>query len=210
MTVKIVIANEMDLILEGIKTVLREHGIFQVMGACQLLSDLLGLLADTSPDVILLDDKIEPELDVLALIEQVKRAAPISRLIVMGNLPDGLIVQEVLTCGAAGYLYKSDPLTSCLIEAIKMVLKGRPYLSPTANSEYLLAMQSDRADWQLDTEAREVLRLLARGIRRKEIALRLGVTLRRVHNICERLRHRFGVETNEQLIARAAEEGFLP
>lgn len=209
MTVKIIIANEMDLTLEGIKTVLREHSTFQVIGTCQLLSDLLSLLANTSPDVILLDDKIEPDLDVLALVEQVKRAAPRSRLIVMGNLPDGLIVQEVLTCGAAGYLYKSDPLAGCLVEAIKTVLRNRPYLSPTTNSEYLLAMQSDRADWQLDTEGREVLRMLAQGVRRKEIAIRLGVTLRRVHNVCERLRHRFGAETNEQLIARAAEEGFL-
>ncbi len=56
-----------------------------------------------------------------------------------------------------------DDLTICLPAAIEMALRGRPYLSPTANAEYLTAMQSPLRDWKLDAEARTVLRLLARG-----------------------------------------------
>jgi DNA-binding CsgD family transcriptional regulator len=84
-----------------------------------------------------------------------------------------------------------------------------PYLSPTANAEYLLAMQSDRAGWQLDAEAREILRQMAQGFRPQEIALIRNVPVRRVYSVGEKLRRRFGAETNIQLIARAAEEGFL-
>lgn len=209
MTVQVVIADEMDLALEGIKTILRLHGIFQVIGTHQALADLVDALKAQPPDVVLVGDRLEPDMDVLQLVERVQQAAPRARLLILGTLPSGLIVQELLTCGAAGYLYKCDPLSHCLVEAIQTVLRGRLYLSPTANAEYLLAMQMERAYWRLDAEARDVLRLLAQGVRRKEIAFRLGVGVRRVHTVCEKLRRRFGVETNEHLIARAAEEGFL-
>jgi DNA-binding NarL/FixJ family response regulator len=210
MTIQVVIADDMDLALEGIKAILRQSGTFRVTGTYQILSDLLDALAEQRPGVILLGDRLEPGLDVLALVERVKLAAPRARLVVMGNLPNGLIVQEVLTCGAAGYLYKNDPLGGCLVEAIQTVMRGRPYLSPTANSEYLLAMQNGGAGWQLDAEAREILRQLAQGLRPQEIALIRNVSVRRIYGICERLRRRFGADTNIQLIALAAEEEFLP
>jgi len=210
MTVRIVMADDMDLALEGMKAILRQHGSFQIAGAYQLLSEMLQALADLRPDVILVGDKIEPGLDVLALVERIRQAAPRARIVVLSNLPDGLIVQELFNAGVAGYLYKNDPLSLYLIEAIQTVMRGRPYLSPTANSEYLLAMQSDRAGWQLDAEARDVLRLMANGYRPQEIAQLRNASVRRVYSVCERLRRRFGADTNVQLIALAAEEGFLP
>ena len=209
MTVRIVVADDMDLALEGIKTILRQYGAFHVTGTYRALADLLDALTAQPPEVILLGDRLEPGMDVLALVEHVRQAAPHARLLVMGSLPDGLIVQELLTCGVAGYLYKPDPLSSCLPEALRVVLRGRPYLSPTANAEYLLAVQSGRAGWQLDTEGREVLRQLAQGFRPQEIALLRGVPVRRVDWVIDKLRRRFGAETNEHLMARAAEEGFV-
>lgn len=209
MTVRVAIADDMDLALEGIKTILRQYGAFHVTGTYRVLADLLDALAAQPPEVVLLGDRLEPGMDVLALVERVQQAAPRARLLVMGTLPDGLIVQELLACGVAGYLYKPDPLSSCLPEALRVVMRGRPYLSPTANAEYLLAMQSDRAGWRLDAEGREVLRQLAQGLRPQEIALMRGVSVRRVYWVQEKLRNRFGADTNAQLMVRAAEEGFL-
>lgn len=210
MTVRMVIADNMDLALEGLKAILCQYDAFQVVGTYRALADLLDALAAQPPDVILLGDRLEPGLDVLALVERVRQAAPRARIVILSNLSDGLIVRELFTIGAAGYLYKNDPLGLCLAEAIQTVLRKRPYLSPTANAEYLLAVQSGRADWQLDTEAREILRQLAQGFRPQEIALLRGVPVRRVYSVCEKLRRRFNAETNEHVIARAAEEGFLP
>jgi len=210
MTVKIVIADDMDLTLEGMKAILRQYGSFQLAGAYQLLSEMLETIPGLHPDVILVGDKLEPGLDVLALVERIRQAAPRARIVVLSNLPDGLIVQELFNAGVAGYLYKNDPLSLYLIEAIQTVMRGRPYLSPTANSEYLLAMQSDRAGWQLDAEARDVLRLMANGYRPQEIAQLRNASVRRVYSVCERLRRHFGADTNVQLIVLAAEEGFLP
>jgi two-component system response regulator DevR len=210
MTVKIIVADQMDLALEGIEAVLSQHRDFEVIGTCQTLVDLLAMLTEQRPDVLLIGDRLELGLDVLSLVKRVQTVAPRTRIIVMSAMPDGLVVHELFACGVGGYLYKNDPLRATLSEAIRTVMRKQPYLSPTANTEYLIAMQSDRPGWQIDEEALDVLRLLARGCRPQEISVMRGMLLRRVYWVANKLRDRFGAETNAHLVARAAEEGFLP
>jgi DNA-binding NarL/FixJ family response regulator len=210
MTVKIVIADDMDLVLEGIKAILRQQADFEVIGTYQVFPELLDALAEQRPQVMVLGDRLDPGLDVLALVEKVHRIAPYTRIIVMSSLPDGLIVQELFASGAAGYMYKSDPLSHYLVDAVQTVVRGKPYLSPTANAEYLLAMQAEHPRWLFDAEARDVLRLMANGYRAQEIAAMRGMSVRRVYWVANKLRDRFGADTNAQLMVRAAEEGFLP
>jgi len=210
MTVKIIVADQMDLALEGIEKVLSQHQDFQVIGTCQTLDDLLAQLTEQRPDVLLIGDRLELGLDVLSLVKRVQTVAPRARIIVMSAMPDGLVVHELFACGVAGYLYKNDPLRTALADAIRTVMRKQPYLSPTANTEYVIAMQSNRTSWQIDDEALDVLRLIASGCRPQEISVMRGMLLRRVYWVANKLRDRFGAETNAHLVARAAEEGFLP
>jgi DNA-binding NarL/FixJ family response regulator len=100
-----------------------------------------------------------------------------------------------------------QPIVECC-SLIQTVLKNRPYLSPTANAEYLIALQSGRKLSSLCSEGQAVLNYLTQGISVNQIARRLGITPRKVYSIRDRLRRRFGVETNEHLISRAVAEGF--
>lgn len=209
MTVNIVIADDMDLVREGMKAILRQQEDFRVVGTCSLLSDTLEMLGKLRPEVILLGDRLEPEMDVLTLIEHAKSVAPRTRIIILSNLVEGLIVHDLFTRGVMGYLYKLDPLSLYLVEAIQNVMRGQPYLSPSSNSAYLLAMQTGEGDWRIDAEAREILRQIADGHRLQEIAYIRQIPIRRVYCICERLRRRFGAETNMQLMALVAREGFV-
>lgn len=208
--VRVLIADSMDLILAGLHTLLHQHGGIEITGRVQSLPALLDVATLQPPDVILLGDRLEPDVDVLTLVERVQSTVPQARIIVMSGIPDGLIVHELFACGVAAYLYTSDSLSECLDDAIQAVMRRRPYLSSTANAEYLIAVQSGRTEWSLDAEARHVLRLMASGYYPQGIALERGVAVRRVYWVQEKLRNRFGAETNEQLMVRAAEEGFLP
>ena len=207
MTISVAIADEMDIALFGMEAILRPHPHILITGFHPYLDALLDACRDTAPDVILLSDRIGASLDALTLVEQVRRAAPKARLVVMSNLPDGQIVHELFALGVSGYLYRGDELCEVLLDAIHTVLAGRPYLSPTANAEYLMALHAGRAAWPLDAEAREVLRLMAQGYRPQEIALMRRVPVRRVYWVNDKLRQRFGAETNEQLMVRAAAGG---
>ncbi len=209
LTLKVILADSMDLALTGLSAILRQQADVAVIGTFRSLAGLRDALVSQRPDVIVLGDRLDPDLDALALVECVSASAPRAKIVVMGHLPNGLIVQALLTGGAAGYLYRGDVLGDCLGETFRTVMRGRPYLSPTANAEYLFAIQSGRTTWTLDGEARDVLRRLAHGKRPQEIALMRGVRVRRIYWVIEKLRERFGADTNEQLMVRAAVEGFL-
>jgi DNA-binding NarL/FixJ family response regulator len=170
--------------------------------------DMIKLAQELQPDVVLLGDHFDPLFDTLALAESLIRAAPAARIIVMGTSTDGLIIRDLFALGVCGYLAAGDDLATCLLTAIETVLRERPYLSPTANAEYLITMQGNNRDWQLDAEARSVLRLLASGCTAGEIAVRMQVDRRRVYWVTEKMRARFGASTTAHLVSRAAAEGF--
>lgn len=206
-TTHILIADGSSLTVVGAETLLKGRTDTVITRAVN--GDELTELASTmQPDIVLFGDRFDPLRDTLALVERLTYVTPSSHIIVMGTSSDGLLIRDLFTMGVCGYLAAGDDLSSCLLIGIETVLRERPYLSPTANAEYLIAMQSSDRAWKLDAEARSVLRMLAGGCTVREIAAQMQLTRRRVYWVCEKMRTRFGAATNEHLISRAAAEGF--
>lgn len=209
MDIQLLLADEADLVLIGAQTILKDRPDWNVIQTARSGSELLEAARHLQPDIILFNEHLDPLIDVLALVERLKQVAPNSRQIVLGNKVDGLLVRDLFVCGVMGYLFTGDDLRDYLIPALTTIINNRPYLSPTANAEYLITMQSPLRDWKLDSEARAVLRLLSRGMHVNDIAAQLDVPLRRIYWVRQKLRKRFGANTNEHLVSRAVEEGFL-
>jgi DNA-binding NarL/FixJ family response regulator len=207
---RIVIADDVDLVLKGIQSVLAGWSDGEIIGVYQSVQELLDGLVRQPVDVVILDDRIDPECAPLSVIQQVQTIAPKAKTIVLGTIVDGMVVQEFFARGIQGYLYKSDTLADTLIPAIRAVTQGKLYLSPTAGAEHMAAMQEGRRRWQLDDEALTILRLLADGSHVSQIAHRLSVSPYRIYAVRNKLRARFGAENNEAMISRAMVEGFLP
>ncbi len=202
------IADGADLIRLGMEAVLKGRSEFIVEASVNSLSDLRVAL-EQQPQVIVVDERLDPEVDILQIVEDVLQISAKTKVLVSGYLRDGLLIRDLFAAGCRGYLYKGDELQDSLICAIETVMRDRLYLSPTANAEYLTAMQTPQRDWQLDQEARGVLRLLAQGQHVGQISLALDIHPRRVYWVREKLRVRFGATTNEHMISRAAAEGFI-
>ncbi len=208
MLTHILIADSSSLTVVGAETLLKGRAQTFTTKA-ENADDLCTLAQRYQPALILLGDPFDPLIDLLALVDHLRQAAPQTHIIVMGTTGDGLIIHDLFYLGVRGYLTKEDDLAACLLTAVEVVLRDRPYLSPTANSEYLLAIQTKQEIWQLDAAERTVLRLLARGQTAREIAAQMQLSRRRVYWITEKLRYRFGATTNEHLINRANAEGFM-
>ena len=209
MAIRILIADDSDLTLLGARMVLESDHRYQVTDAVRSLDELVDAVGRCEPDVIVCSEWLA-DADVLLVLERLRRAAPTARLIVTGSHRDGLLIRDLFHNGVSAYLYRADDLRLCLSLAVDTAMRGRPYLSPTANAEYLVAMQSRRRrQWRLDAQSRLVLRLLARGLGISEIAERLDVPARRIYWVREKLRRRFNARTNEHLIQRATAEGFI-
>ncbi|MCC6615946.1 MAG: response regulator transcription factor [Anaerolineae bacterium] len=207
MSARILLADSNSLSVIGAETVLLRRAQ-TTLSRAENGSDLIATAKAVQPNIILLGDHFDPLIDTLALVEQLRHAAPSAHIMVMGTLSDGLLIRDLFAAGAKGYLMVGDDLSVCLPMAVEMALRDRSYLSPTANAEYLSVMQSPLRDWKLDTEARTVLRLLVRGLHVSDIARQMDVPLRRIYWVRLKLRRRFGVQTNEHLISVAIQEGF--
>ena len=207
MTTRILIGDSNSLSVFGAKTLLERRADTEFIQA-ENSTILLDSAKTLQPDIVILGDQFDPLIDTLMLVEYTIHAAPSARIIVIGTSIDGLVIRDLFTMGVCGYLAAGDDLSSCLITSIDMVLREYPYLSPTANAEYLVTLQGNNHGWHLDTEARAILRLIASGCTAREIAAQMNLKLRRVYWVTEKLRARFGASTNEHLISLAKAEGF--
>lgn len=206
---RILIAVGTDLVILGAKYLLQENQQLDVIATTQNTIELFVLAKDLHPDILLIEDEIDPDLEILTVLERLRRISPESKMIVMGGQTDGYYARDLFAFGAHSYLYKCDELKVCLPLALELVMQNRLYLSPTINTEYLIAVQSASRDWQIDPESLQVLRLLAQGQHVNQVAATMGISRRRVYWIREKLRHRFGAQTNEHMISKAAAEGLL-
>lgn len=205
---RILIADEMDLVTRGARYVLQDYSDWIVVGECHSLADTLSQLRTMTVDVVLCGEQIDPFCDALGLVERLKTVAPHTHVILIGAASDGRLIGDLLQAGLHAYLNRGDALSDYLPVAIGAVARESLYLSPTANAEYLVAMQSGGRHWHLNDEARTVLRLLAQGCSIGSIAAQMKVSPRRVYRIRQKLRHRFGATTNEHLISCATAEGY--
>lgn len=206
-TTHILIGDSSSLTVVGAETILRQRAN-TVITKAENGDSLLKLASELKVNLILLGDRFDPLFDTLILVERLLKIKPSARLIIMGISTEGLVIRDLMAIGVRGYLAAADDLSECLLTAVDTVLRGYPYLSPTANAEYLITLQGDNRDWQLDAEARTILRLLAGGCTPHQIAARLNLKRRRVYWVVEKMRTRFGALTNEHLISRAVNEGF--
>lgn len=207
MAIKVVIADDSDLMMVGVKATIESDSSYKVVGTAQTLSDLLHHVEQHLPEIVILSEYLY-DSDILGALDAVRHTSSKTFIIVVGMMMDGTLIHNLYMHGIKGYLYRGDPLQECLLPAIRTVLQDRPYLSPTANAEYLITLQSRHPVPQLNAEARKVLNYLAQGVSVNQIAYHMGTSPRRIYAIRHRLRRRFGVETNEHLISRAVAEGF--
>ena len=206
---RIVAADDMDLLLTGIQSVLAGHDEFTLVGVYPYLPELLDGIKQTAPDLLVVGDRIDPHAAPLDLVERLRAAAPRAKLLLLSTYAVGLAVWELFERGVHGYLFKSDPLADTFIPAIRAVTHGRRYLSPTASAAYVQAMQGERERCELDAELLQALRLLAEGCTIHEIAAKMGASVRHVYWLREKLRRRFGAPTNEVILSYARAEGFV-
>lgn len=145
MKVRIVVADATDLIRLGLGAVLAARPEFLVEASVGTLAELSAAV-EKKPHVMVVDERLDPDVDILKIVEQAGERTPQTRLLVSGYLRDGLLIRDLFAEGSRGYLYKGDALQEALPSAIQTVMRDRPYLSPTANAEYLVAMQTPERD----------------------------------------------------------------
>ncbi|HVE52205.1 MAG TPA: response regulator transcription factor, partial [Ramlibacter sp.] len=188
-TIRVVLADDHDLVRSGIKALLSTVEGVQVIAEARNGNELLQLLETVQPDVVMTDISM-PGMDGITAIAEIHTRFPDVRVIVLSMYDTVDFVKRAVANGACGYLMKDAPPFE-LEQALRSVMATGSYFS-AAVAQRLLQPSEPTVDDELTTRQVEILTLIAQGKSAKEIAFELGLSPKTVDvhraRIMERLR----------------------
>ncbi|HEV8441351.1 MAG TPA: response regulator transcription factor [Methylomirabilota bacterium] len=208
MSVRILLVDDHQLVREGLRALL-EREQFQVVGEAADGHDAIKRAQALRPDVAVLDLSM-PQLNGLDAAREMSRAAPGIKVIALTVHTEDPYVISALRAGIKGYVLKSQA-TADLVQAIREVSKGMTYLSPgisRAVVEAYLAKTELPPD-PLTGREREVLQLVAEGRTTKEIAQRLGISVKTADSHRTRIMRKLDIHATAGLVRHAIRVGLI-
>ena len=187
--IRIVLADDHDLVRSGIKALLSMIDGVQVVAEARDGLELIRLVESLNPDIVMTDISM-PRMDGITAISQIHSLHPQVRLLVLSMYDTVDFVKRAVASGACGYLMKDAPPFE-LEQAVRSVMATGSYFSP-AIAQRLLQPSEPTIDDELTQRQIEILKLIAQGRASKEIAFQLGLSPKTVDvhraRIMERLR----------------------
>jgi DNA-binding NarL/FixJ family response regulator len=205
---RVLLADDHTLTLEGIRAVLEPH--HEIVGMVTDGRALLDAALHLKPDLIVLDITM-PLLNGIDAAVQIKKSLPGVKLLFVTMHVNPAYLEAALNTGATGYVLKSAAREE-LLDAIKSVLNGRIYVTPSLSSEQLERFTDPSraaAALRLSTRERETLQLIAEGRAAKEIAHILNISIKTVAFHRENIKRKLGLGTTAELTKHAIEQGLV-
>jgi DNA-binding NarL/FixJ family response regulator len=207
---RLIIADDHTLLAEACKSLLEPE--FEVVAIVNNGRALLQVAPQLRPEVVIVDIAM-PQLNGLDAGEQLKRLDPSTRLVYMTMNTDPEVAAEAFRRGAAGYVLKNSAAEE-LVSAIRSVLKGESYLSPSITKDtvrfLLKGGKSNEGEGGITVRQSEVLQLLAEGKSMKEVASELNVKPGTVAFHKYKMMESLGLKTNAELLQYAIRHHIIP
>jgi DNA-binding NarL/FixJ family response regulator len=184
---------------------------FAVVGEAADGRETVVKVVELKPDVVVLDIHM-PLLDGLSACRLLLDAHPKVKVVVLSSDAGSESAQQALESGASGYVVK-EAAGEELIRAIRTVLTGRLYLCPEIATELIRSRGFQgipKTRVALTERDRELLRMIAAGLRNKEIASSLGLSVKAVEANRSRLMAKLDCRSMAELVRFAVREGIAP
>ena len=197
--IRVLIADDHTVVREGLRHVLTGAPGFAVVAEAADASEAIRLAEQHQPDVVVLDISM-PGGSGLQAVEEIRRRAPSTRILMLSVYDQHEYVVESVRAGAHGYLRK-DTTPAELRHAISAVFTGGAYFSPAVARHLTAAIrgQSEEAGQGmlelLTPREREVLIRIARGLTNKQAAAELGISTRTVEAHRDNLMKKLGIKS---------------
>ena len=202
---KVVIADDHRLMLAAIRLALESASDIEVVGEAQTGSQVLPLVHQHSPDVVLLDIRM-PGMNGLQCLEQLKTRFPAVKAIVLSGVDEPQVIQAALERGASAFILKYiDPRD--LAAAIRQTVEGTVF--QTVGSSAAPTAQASAKDLGLSERELEILKALAGGHSNKQIAKQLWLAEQTVKFHLTNIYRKLEVGSRTEAIRAAYEHGLV-
>lgn len=212
-TLRIFLADDHAVVREGLKALINAQGDMRVIGEAGDGQTAYQATRDCQPDVVVLDISM-PTMNGMQVTAQLSRECPNVKVLVLSVHEDPIYLRELLAAGAAGYILKhAAPET--LIHAIRVVAAGGIYLDPAMTVHVIThfvrvpTAASDVVGGDLSDRERDVVQCIAQGHTYKEIAAKLGLSVKTVDTYRIRALKKLGLPNRAALVRYALEHGWL-
>ena len=210
-SIRILIADDHALVRAGIRALVEKIKGISVVGEAGKGSEVLHLMQELKPDLVLLDITM-PDGSGFDVLHQLTEKYSDIRVIVLTVHEAGEYAMRAMREGAVGFLPKSAASTE-LEHAIHAVMRGEVYISPETSRKTLLEYDKGRKKRDqlanLSPRQREVLRLIAEGRTTKQIAQTLEISVKTVETHRSQLMDRLGIHDVAGLVRYAIIVGLV-
>jgi DNA-binding NarL/FixJ family response regulator len=202
---KVLIADDHRLMLAAIRLALEPASDIEVVGEAQSGTQVLPLVAQHSPDVVLLDIRM-PGMDGLRCLEQLKQRFPDVKAIAVSGIDDPQVIRAALERGASAFILKYiDPRD--LAAAIRQTVDGTVF--QTMGAHGAPAGGESAKDLGLSNREVEIVKALAAGLSNKQIAQQLWLAEQTVKFHLTNIYRKLGVGSRTEAIRLAYEHGLV-
>jgi DNA-binding NarL/FixJ family response regulator len=200
----VLLADDHAIVTDGLARILKEAH-FDVVGAVRDGQQLLDAATRLRPDVIITDLTM-PGLSGLDALARLRAARVQSKVIVLTMHHDADLAADAIRGGASGFLLKESAGDELLI-AVRHALDGKVYITPTVTQEIMerMAGPAQAKEPHVTPRQRDILRLIVKGQRMKEIAATLGLSTRTVEGHKYQMMEALGVTSTAELVRYALE-----
>lgn len=210
--IKVLLVDDHQLILDGLKSLLKNADELVVAGEANNGSEALRFLGLLNVDVVLMDIDM-PVMNGIDALREIKRIKPETKVIILSMHDESGMIKNLLAIGADGYILKSTTQDE-LIQAIMKVAAGGKYFSSEVTLSLLNASQSvlqttKQLTENLTIREEEILRLIAGGFSNKEIGTRLFISHRTVDTHRTNLMKKLNVVNIAGLISYAIKNSLI-
>lgn len=210
MKTKILIADDHQIVVDGIRSLLDPLDGIIIIGAASSGRDAVLLSNQHKPDIVIMDISM-PDLNGIDAARQITQNNPDCKVIILSMHSSKSFVTQALEAGVSGYILKQSAFRE-LESAIRAIVSGEIYLSPKITgivvNDYIRNVSSiDSTSAQLTSREREIVQLIAEGKSSKEIADILHTSPKTIENHRFHIMEKLNLHTIAELVKYAIREG---
>jgi len=183
-TLKILIADDHDVVRRGIKSLIESRPEWQVCDEAHSGREAVTKAEERKPDIVVLDISM-PELNGLEAARRIQKVSPNSEILILSMHYSDQLIKEILDAGVRGFIVKSDSDRDLII-ALETLANHKPFFTSKATEVMLTSFQrpasipapGEMRTSRLTSREREIVQLLSEGKSSKEVATSLGISVK--------------------------------